>query len=158
MSMLFSIIISIILAVVTVGAAEAAIILFDRGDMVQAICAGAIIGVINFYSPIVAKGATWLGPVFLFVMLGVSVVLIAWWHVEGSDFKEMIPILVLTVLTFFVTKAAASATCALIPNDFFRSVIMTIPTLVLIGTIGFYLYDLFQFRNEFGTGRERRYE
>lgn len=153
-----SLILSIVLAVVVVGAAQAAIILFERGDTIQAICAGVIVGVVNYCSPIVAKSAAWLGLVFLVVMLGVSVVLMMWWHKEGSDFIEMIPILVLTVLVFFTTKAAASAATALITGGFFKSVIMTIPTLMLVGSIGFYLYDLFEFRSEFGVGRERRYE
>ena len=156
--MILNIILSIIVGAVVIMAAEAAIMLFGRGDKIQAIAAGLIIGLINFYSPVVAKGATWIAPLFLAAMLCVSAVLLVWWHKEGSDFVEMIPILVLTVLVFFTSKAAASATTVLIGSKFFRSIVMTLPLLLLVGSIGFYLIDLFQFRMEYGRGKERRYE
>lgn len=154
-------IVSIILAIVVIGATNVAINLFGRGDRVQAFCAGAIIGVINYFSPKIAKGSVWPGMVFLLIffiaMLGISVMLWVWWHIEGSNFIEMLPILALTVLVFFTTRAVASGIAGWIPR-FFGSVVETIPLLILIGSIGFYLYDLFKFRNEFEAGRERRYE
>lgn len=157
-----SLIVSIILAVVAIGAASTAIKLYGRGDMVQAFCAGVIIWVIYYFSTRMATGSAWPGLlflfIFLFVMLGVSVILMAWWHVEGSNFIEMLPILALTVVVFLTTRTVTAAMADLIHNEFFSSVMNTIPTLVLIGSIGWYLYDLFMYRCRVDRGRERRYE
>lgn len=161
MGVFFNIILTVVVIGVTIGAAEAAVILFDRGDKVQAVTAGVILGVIFFSSQLIAEGTAWLGLVFLiaafFVMIGVFVVLWRWWHIEGSDFIEMIPILVLTLLAFGTMMMVTSGIAKFI-GKFFGSVMNTIPILLLIGSIGFYLYDLFMFRLEYGKGRERRYE
>lgn len=164
MGTLLDIILSIIFGGVTIGAASAASVLFyedqgKKGDLIQIFSGGLIVGLINFFAPVVEKNAPWIAWLFLGVMFLVSAVLILWWHKEGSNFIEMIPILVLTVFVFFTTKAAASAASSILPGDFLKSLVMILPMLVMVGSIGFYLVDLFQFRiDPKYEGRERRYE
>ena len=163
-SVVLSIILTVGVMVVTVGAANAAIILFDRGDKMQAFVSGLMLSSIFYYgSQRTIVGEVWPGSMFytvlsigfFIVMIGVFAVLWRWWHVEGSDFIEMIPILVLTLLTFGTMMMVACGIAGFV-GDFFGSVVKTIPILMLIGSIGWYLYDLFMFWLEYGKGRERR--
>ena len=170
MSVGLSIILTVVIMVVTVGAANAAIIMFDRGDKMQAFVSGLMLASIFYYGSqraiIVGKvDELWPGSMFynvfsigfFIVMIGVFAVLWRWWHVEGSDFIEMVPILVLTLLAFGTMMMIACVIAGFV-GEFFGSVVKTIPILMLIGSIGWYLYDLFKFWLEYGKGRERRYE
>ena len=112
-----------------------------------AIGAGAIVGLINFFTPKIAS-MLWLAPIFLAIMVVGYIALMVWWAKEGGRFVEMVPFIVLAVLGFFTTASAASMTAALIPIIFWRSVVMVLPSLLLTAAIGFFVINLlfFQYR------------
>ena len=112
-----------------------------------AIGAGAITGMVNFFAPVVAKGALpGIAVFFLAIMIGLYALMMIWWAREGGSFKEMIPFVILAILLFFTTVAAASAATVVIPNVFLRSVVMTIPGVLLVASLGFFVANLCFFR------------
>ncbi len=121
--------------------------LLPRGDIwLEAVGIGLVVGVINYLATRLPETSLWVAPVMLIVMCGLFVWLMRRWRKDGGTFKEMIPVILLAVLFFFVAKAAAWTTTRLITGAFLASLVVTIPTLFLIATIGFFVIDFFYFR------------
>lgn len=110
----------------------------DTRVYVKAIVIGLIVGAVNYFSPILEE-TMWMSWIFLAVMLGLFVWLCYWWKEEGGEWKEMAPFVALAVLFFFVAKAAASVTTAFFESDTAMTVMMILPTLFLIATIGYFV-------------------
>ncbi len=113
-------------------------------EWIQAIAIGAMVGAINYFVPRLST-ALWLVPIFLLVMIALYIYLIYWWHREGSEWSEMIPFIILTILLFWTTKAAAMMTTALWDNVFWTSVFLTLPLLMVVASIGFFIIDALYF-------------
>ena len=124
-----------------------------------AVGSGAIVGLINFFTPKIVN-LLWLAPIFLVIMVIGYIALMVWWHKEGGAFSEMIPFIVLAVLCYFTTMATASMTAALIPLVSWRLVVLLVPKLLLVATLGFFIIDLLFFRyreiDDEGSGIAKR--
>lgn len=118
----------------------------DNGLLTAGIIA-AVVGFVNYLTPKLGD-ILWLAPIFFIAMLAVSAYLIWWWSKEGSSFKEMIPFLLLLVPVYFTTMAAAAMTTGLVKNGTFAAILMAIPAVVAIGSLGFYVANLFFFNKE----------
>ena len=116
------------------------------GSVIEAIGFGVVVGAINYFAPRLTQGSLWVAPVMLVVMCALFVWLMWRWKEDGGTFKEMIPLILLAVLFFFTAKATAWMTTKLITGTFLASLVVTIPTLFLIATIGFFVIDFFYFR------------
>ena len=113
-----------------------------------AVGAGAIVGLVNYFAPVIAKSALpGIAVFFLVVMIALYVLMMIWWAREGGSAKEMMPFIILAVLMFFTTSAAASATAVVIPDVFWKSVITTTPGVLLVVSIGFFVANLCFFRH-----------
>lgn len=102
---------------------------------------GLIVGCVNYLAPRTAN-TLWVAPILLVLMFAVSGYLIWMWKQEGSTLKEFVPFLILTPIIYFTTMSAASMTTSLFSNGFLRSLIMALPLIVAIGSIGFYLVNM----------------
>ena len=112
-----------------------------------AIGAGGVVGMINFFSPLVAKSTLpGIGVAFLVIMIALYVCMMIMWAKEGSSGKELVPFIVLGILLYFPTLSAAAVTASIVPDAFWRSVIVVLPSLVAVGALGFMIANLFFFR------------
>ena len=109
---------------------------------------GAMVGLINYFAPrfYPGSGVAFLAPISLTLMVGLFVYLIYWWHEEGSSFREMLPFIVMVVIGYFTMKSTALMTATLFDNSFGISLIMVIPDVLLVLSIGFFITNLFYFR------------
>ena len=114
-------------------------------EWIKALCVGLIVGALHYFTPKLSA-ALWLAPVFLAVMVAWYIYLMYWWHRDGSEWIEVIPFVVLAVVSFFTMRATAMATAALWNSAFWTSVVATIPWLFIMATIGFIIIDAFYFR------------
>ncbi len=149
--------IGIIFGIVTVVLCIAAISIFERDvgkelfdfarvkyeQMEQSILAGFIIALIC----ILYNKALWLAVVCYFVVLALEIVLAKWWRKEGSDFFEMLPFILLSVV-FYNIMTMVGAVIAKVTNEFIGSVVTTLPRLILIISIGYFVVELYMYREK----------
>ena len=148
---------SIFLAVVVVGLLLTAEYLFDPNktdenatvSYLRIVLIGVGVGLINYISPLLKGKAIYVAPVFLIAMVLVFVYLGSWWYDEGSSWKEMVPFLLLLIPLYFVAKSAAVMTTVLVSNGAIAKLILAIPAIAVILSVGYYIYDLFRFRYEY---------
>ncbi len=100
---------------------------------------GALVGCINYFTVKVVI----LTPFFLIAMIALMSLLIAWWKAEGATLAELVPMVALAIICFLVAKSTAWAAASLVESPFWSSVVVFIPTAMLIGTIGFFISDSF---------------
>ena len=103
---------------------------------------GATTGLINYFAPklVEIQAVEWL---FFLTMIGLFVWLMSWWHRDGSEWKEMVPFVILIIMFTMVT---ASVAWTLGASDFWSSVLLAVPTAMMIVSIGFIVIDFFYFR------------
>jgi|GEM_PF-1266438 len=121
--------------------------------IIKGLVIGLVVGLVNYFAPKVS-GAIWLAPIFLIAMLAVSGYLIWWWKKEGNDWRELIAFVVLTVPIYFTTMSAAAMTTGIEMHPFLASLILLLPKLVLIGSIGFFLANMCFFNRDRANRRE----
>jgi len=121
--------------------------------IIKGLVIGLVVGLVNYFAPKVS-GAIWLAPIFLIAMLAVSGYLIWWWKKEGNDWRELIAFVVLTVLIYFTIMSAAAMTTGIEMHPFLVSLILLLPKLVLISSIGFFLADMCFFNRDRANRRE----
>ncbi len=129
---------------------------FNRTDsttwMMSAIL-GAGVGAINYFTPELAN-LLWLAPVFFIAMLAVMIGIIAWGRIRACEVKEFFWLTLLLLVVFFTTKSTAAMTAALIQSAFWGSLIMLLPSLLLVGGIGVFVVFWFLYRHySLGIGR-----
>ncbi len=107
---------------------------------------GVLIGVIDYVAPKLTQFTLWLAPIMLIALIAFCIYLMYWWRRDGGTLKEGIPFVLLMVLLFFVMKSVAWAVAVLVTSAFLTALITTIPTLLLIATVGFFVIDFFYFR------------
>lgn len=124
----------------------------DTNGLVAAIGIGALVGVVHYFVPKFTPDSKLgvLAPICLVAMILVSCYFMYEWGLKGSSLTEMLPFLAATIPVFFVTKEAAAMTAIMMAqgqnnNTFWISVIMVVPTLMLISTIGFYVINMLNF-------------
>ena len=121
-------------------------------DIGRAIALGVIVGLVNYFAPRVP--GVFVAPIGYVVMVALSVYLMVWWHRRGFEFTEMIPFVLLAILFFFTTKAAAFATVAVLKcGTILTAFLTTLPTCLLVIVIGFMLADHFFFLSELKVER-----
>lgn len=114
-------------------------------DWYRAIGIGVITGAIHYFVTRLSGGTLWLAPVFLAIMIAIYIYLMYWWRQDGSvPLWEMFMFALIAVLLFFTTVAAADATTALFKGSGFgKSLVMVLPEMLLVATLGFYVIDYF---------------
>lgn len=149
---------SVILVLFVVGLVMTAQALFDPDSLdlddwsqyKRPVVIGASVGLINYFAPKMAN----LSPFMLIAMLVIFGYLCYWWKEEGSEWKEMIPFIIMVIVFRLTAMSAAVMTASLVSNDF-AGIIVALPTIAAIGSVGFFLFNLFQFRHEYGIGKEK---
>ena len=114
-------------------------------DLIIGAIAGTLVGIINHMVPTFQGGLAFLAPIAFIVMIAMTGYLMYWWRLEGSNFREMVPMIILAVLFFFTTKAATIMTAALVGALFLVTLMWIIPRLVLITSIGYFVTSLFYY-------------
>ncbi len=124
------------------------------------IAAGVIVGVINYSIPKLGSANGWLALVFMALLIALQVSLLTYWRKNGSNIREAVPFVLLTVLLFFIMSSTAWAISMLVISKFVTSLITTIPAVVLVASLGFIVVDLLYFQSreidEDETSRSRR--
>ena len=114
---------------------------------------GAGVGVINYFTPKIAN-LLWLAPIFFVAMIAVMIGIIAWGRIRACEVKEFFWLTLLLLVVFFTTKSTAAMTVALVQNAFWGSLIMLLPSLLLVGGIGVFTVFWFLYRHyTMGAGR-----
>lgn len=121
---------------------------FESESLVKALIIGAAIGAVNFLSPKATGGMLWLAPVLLAVALAVTVYLVWWWSEEGSDIKELIPFVLLTLIIYPTTMSAAVMTASLCEASWLATLTQKLPLIAAVGSGAFYLANLCFFSKE----------
>ena len=114
---------------------------------IKALAIGLAVALVNYFAPKVS-GALWLAPIFMAIMVGISIYLIAWAHMDASSVGEFFVFGVIAIPLYLTTKVAAYMTASLIPATglFWRSLILLLPLLIFIESLVFYVVDWFYFR------------
>lgn len=115
-------------------------------DALLAVVFGALVGAINYFVPMFYGNIAFLAPISLAVMVFMTCYLMYWWAQEGSNFREMLPMIALVVMFRFTTKAAAVMTVAMLEDYFLTSLLLIVPEIVLVLALGFFVTNLFYFR------------
>ena len=140
---------NIILGIVVFCVVFAASFLFYHqiriSGLIIGVIAGTLIGIVNHLVPTFQGSLGFLAPIAFIVMIAMTGYLMYWWRLEGSNFREMVPMIILAVLFFFTTKAAAIMTAALVSALFLVTLLWLIPRLVLITSIGYFVTSLFYY-------------
>ena len=152
--------VSVILVLFVVGLVMTAQVLFDPDSLdlddwsqyKRPVALGATVGLINYFAPKTAN----FSPFMLIAMLAIFGYLCYWWKEEGSEWKEMIPFIIMVIVFRLTAMSAAVMTASLVPNDF-AGIIVAIPTIAAIGSVGYFLFNLFQFRHEYGIGKNSHF-
>ena len=118
----------------------------ETDDALLAVVFGALVGAINYFVPMFYGNIAFMAPISLAVMVFMTCYLMYWWSQEGSNFREMLPMIVLVVMFFFTTKAAAVMTVAMLEDYFLISLLLIVPEIVLVLALGFFVTNLFYFR------------
>ncbi|MBR3229060.1 CPBP family intramembrane metalloprotease [Candidatus Saccharibacteria bacterium] len=118
---------------------------YDGHEIGTAAVVAAVVAICNFMVLKLPVGFWGIGIIPLVVMLFFMWRLAKWWYEEGKTIKGMIPLIILEIIFFFVSKGAAHLFAAIIPSTFWGSVVTTIPTLALIASIGFMVIDYFYY-------------
>ncbi len=111
---------------------------------------GVLTGVINFFSQFcMHKGLPILSLLMSFVMLAAMFAVMVYWLKEGSEWRELWPFLVLSLLLFVVAKQAALAGAVFTANSqFWSSVVKILPLLTLIAVAGIMVAGTAKYRAE----------
>ena len=107
-------------------------------DYVFAGIYGLLAGMIVSLAPLLAGPAYILAPFALIVTVLMMGYLVYWW----SSPKALSPLGALMVIIFFVANAAAVMTAAPSSSGFLKSLLLIVPEMVLISTIGTMLVNL----------------
>ena len=106
---------------------------------------GLVVGIINLLLPNFDDGLSWVSWICLAIMLGLSVWLILWWKAEGGELKEIVPFAALALLFAFATHSVAEVAAGAVTSPVMSDVVVLMPTIVFVGTIGFFFSNLFYF-------------
>lgn len=131
----------------------------NSSEILFAAFLGALVGVVNYFIPSFSVGTNvaFMAPVSLVLMACVYAVLIYQWYKNGAEWRELLPFVGVAVLCYPTTKAAALMTSVLFNNVTLITLINLIPTLILIGTIGFFIANIFYFRyKELNGGKDEK--
>ena len=123
----------------------------DMSQYKRPVIIATIVGLINYFS---SNNQVNLSPIMLVVMLTIFGYLCYWWKEESSEFREIIPFIIMVVILFFVTKATALMAATLVPD--FAGIIVALPTIAMVASIGFFVFNLFKFKYEYGIGPEKQ--
>ena len=120
----------------------------NSSGWINSIALGVIVGAVNFFTPKLSVESLFMAPVFLAVMIFYHVYLITWWKIEGSELSEVLTFVIMVVLVFRTTETTAIATTGLWDNPFWTSVVTTVPWILGVATIGYFLFNACRFRVE----------
>ena len=109
---------------------------------------GVLVAAINYFLSRFSVGTklAWLAPTSLILMICVYICLMYQWHVNGSNWKEMLPFIGVALLCWPTTMATAIKSADLVSNVTAVTFIKVLPTVLLFGAIGFFIADMFYFR------------
>ena len=105
---------------------------------------GAVVGAITYFSPLLEE-TMWMSIGFLAIMLGLYVYLVYWFIQEGGYVKELIVFVVIALLFFWPTKAAAVDVATIFENGFLISFTFIIPILAFFLSVGIMVANYFYF-------------
>lgn len=113
--------------------------------------AGLFLGVINYVTPMI--GSAVVVAIFLGLMAVYFLALCFWWKEKVESWGEMLPCLVLAFLGFLVTLTVAGQLAHLVQGmPLLASVVMTLPTLMLIAVATFFALSKLNFEADFNAG------
>ena len=118
----------------------------DEHGWCMAVFLGVVVAIINFFISKLTYNTLFLAPIMMIVMVVIMFFLMSWWAKSGSEVAEMIPFILLVLILWPVLKATAWATSALFQNYFWASLMVLIPSLLVVAAIGFFIIDYFYFR------------
>ena len=111
----------------------------------KAIILGLLVGAVSYFTP---KLPVFFSLIFFVIMIGVLIYLMRWWKRDGSTVKEMIPFVLLAILSTIVLAQTTAMLASALRGTFWAALLPAIPTVMLIITIGyfivsmlFYMYD-----------------
>ncbi len=108
----------------------------------QAVLAGIAIALIVIFS----TKAWWLAAICYVLMIGFDFVLLKWWHEEGSDFLEILPFIAISMVFYLILGIVAGDVARAVNNELISSILTTIPGVMIIVNIGYYVFEVFMFR------------
>lgn len=116
------------------------------GRWLEAVAIGGIVGFVNYFAPSVHGDPL---AVLLFLgMLAVYIWLCYSWKKEGSEFKELVPYIIVALLMYLTCMSAACAIALLVTDSALRSFITTLPFIAMVASIGYMIYNLLNFHHE----------
>lgn len=131
------------------------------GEIARAAILAGIVAAVNCFLPLFRPGTMfyWMAPVGLGIMAGFVVYLMYWWHQDGSGWGELLAFVIVVVVScLFTMKAVAWMNVALITSQdaFLVSLVLVIPTVSMVVSIGYFVTDLFHHRyNLYGRDFDR---
>ena len=113
----------------------------DGGEWAPALAIGAIVGAINYVTPKLGNNFAGVAIVLMIIMLALSAGLMYWFHLGGSNAKEVIAMSLLALLFYWTTKSTAAMAVTVCKAKFWRLFINVLPEVVFSGSVGFFIVD-----------------
>lgn len=110
-----------------------------------AVVVGLIVGAINYFSGNYLEGIVFLAPIFMVVLIGLTVWLTNWWIADGGRWVEMVPFIILVILFCLVMKAPAYAFTSIIGIPLIASLVNLVPLFTAIIAVFLMVYDYLKF-------------
>lgn len=110
-----------------------------------AVVVGLIVGAINYVSGNYLEGIVFLAPIFMVVLIGLTVWLTNWWIADGGRWVEMVPFIILVILFCLVMKAPAYAFTNIIGIPLVASLVNLVPLFTAIIAVFLMVYDYLKF-------------
>lgn len=119
----------------------------SNGTIASATILGILVGAAWICTQMVAgTKLVFLAPIALAAVGCITVGLIVMWVRIGAELFELAPFVGLYVLLYFVTRRCARTTATMIGNEFWKSLIVAIPILLLLIAIGISLIDMLKYQ------------
>ena len=113
----------------------------DDGSWGKALIVGAVVAVINYVTPRLGQQFAGVSILFMLIMLGLTVCLMLWFHKGGSTIMEVIVMILIALLFFWVTKSTAAMATSVIKDKTLRAIVMKLPNIAFCIASGFFIVD-----------------
>lgn len=99
----------------------------------------------------IGKAPAWLAMIMLLIPLAMMGYLIYWWYQEGSTVKELIAFMLLDVLILWGLAMPAAASILDITQGWVAAIVMSLPKIVFIVSVGFFIANMIWFKEEMNS-------
>lgn len=122
----------------------------DTNGRTAAVVLGLLSGLVNFFSQfLMHQGLPVLAIIMMFIMMAAMAVVAVCWLKEGSEWREIVPFLILELLLFAVARQAALAGgVAVAESRFWYSVITILPAIAIFAACGGMIAGTAKYRYE----------